>query len=510
MAIELRQQVKLAQQLVMTPQLQQAIKLLQLSRVELIDAIRQEIETNPVLDVVEADEPMAAGEIGAEAAEGTEAWDADQALSTLASSDQEKMPWEERALAETDWREMWEEDRRVAIQSYSYEEKELPDYDNFLSKSPGLADQLLWQLRLSRFEGKEREIGELIIGNLDPDGYLRVDLADIARDVGCDPETAEKVLERIQFFDPVGVAARDLRECLFIQIRHYRIQDPLVQEIVSSHLHLMERHQYQLIAKATGRDIAEVLAAVQVIVHLDPKPGRAYGNEETHYIVPDLYVTKIGDDYVVTLNDEGIPHLKISSYWREAQDRGLVGDDARQYIQEKLKSATWLMKSICQRQKTIQKVATSIFSFQKEFLDKGIFYLKPLILRDVAEDVGMHESTISRVTTNKYVHTPQGIFELKYFFGFGLARENGADIASHTVKERIKQIIQSEDVAHPYKDSQIAEILAKEDIRIARRTVAKYREQLRILPTSRRKRPDVALIRKTHPEEKETSDRGAL
>lgn len=491
MAVDLRQQVKLAQQLVMTPQLQQAIKLLQLSRVELIDVIRQEIETNPILDEASPGEPMSEG-AEAEPSSGAgeqEGWEAKPSLPALASSEEQKTPWEERALDENDWREMWEEDRKVSIQSFAYEEREAGGYDGLVARSEGLVEHLLWQIRLADFNEIERAVGMLIAGNLDGDGYLRMDLADIAAEAGADIGTAERVLARTQAMDPVGVGSRDLRECLLVQIEHYGIRDPLVRELVANHLHLIEKRQYQAIVKATGRGMEEILAAIDVITHLDPRPGRAYESDDIQYITPDLYVVKVGDEYVVSLNDEGIPRLRVSSYYRNAMEMGLADNDAKSYIQDKLKSATWLMKSIQQRQKTIQKVATSIFTFQREFLDKGIAYLKPLILKDVAEDVSMHESTISRVTTNKYVHTPQGIFELKYFFSSGLACENRADVASHTVKEKIRKIIQTEDPARPFNDGQIADLLAKEDIRIARRTVAKYREQIGILPTSRRKRP---------------------
>ena len=491
MALELRQNLKLTQQLVMTPQLQQAIKLLQLSRIELIETINQELEANPVLE--ETTEPITPTDDKASEDSGAEEWTEEQALSTLANtgSDEEKTPWEEKALQEQEWKEIWDNESHTRLPAYSFEEKELPNYDNILTQESDLTEHLLWQLRVSNLNEKEKEIACLIIGNLDQNGYLKATVEEIAEELKIEPEEVEKVLRQIQLFDPVGVAARDLKECLLIQIRHLGIEDSLVKVLVEEHLPLLERHNYQAIAKKTGAKIKEILNALDIIRQLDPRPGRAYSREHVQYIVPDIYVYKVDDEYVVTLNDEGMPRLRINSYYKEAVKNGMAPDDAKEFIQGKLKSAVWLIRSIHQRQRTIYKVTKSIVKFQREFLDKGVAYLKPLILRDVAEDVGMHESTISRVTTNKYVHTPQGIFELKFFFSVGLRRNDGVDVATQSVKERIKQLIQSEDPTKPYSDKQIADILAKDDIRIARRTVAKYRDLMGILPSSRRKRPAV-------------------
>ncbi len=489
MALELRQNLKLTQQLVMTPQLQQAIKLLQLSRIELIETINQELEANPVLE--EATEASPGKEEKASEETVVDEWTEEQALSTLApsSSEEEKTPWDEKALQEQEWKELWDQDQRSSLPAYSFEEKELPNYENILSQESDLTEHLLWQLRVSNLTEEDREIACLIIGNLDQNGYLKATLEEIAQEASTDIDNVERVLRQVQLFDPVGVAARDLKECLLIQIRHLGIENSLVKVLVEDYLPQLERHNYQAIVKKTGATMEEVLSAVDVIRQLDPRPGRAYSREHVQYIVPDIYVYKVDDEYVVSLNDEGMPRLRINSYYKEAVKNGMAPDDAKEFIQGKLKSAVWLIRSIHQRQRTIYKVTKSIVKFQREFLDKGVAYLKPLILRDVAEDVGMHESTISRVTTNKYVHTPQGIFELKFFFSVGLRRNDGVDVATQSVKERIKQLIQSEDPTKPYSDKQIADILAKDDIRIARRTVAKYRDLMGILPSSRRKRP---------------------
>ncbi len=492
MALELRQNLKLTQQLVMTPQLQQAIKLLQLSRLELIETINQELEANPVLEEVTAGELDQQHErSGDSGAAETQEW-GQETVPELASSEDAKTPWDKEAVKETNWQEVWDDEYRRALPSYSFEEKEAPNYENIVASSSDLPDHLIWQLQMSDLDENQRHIAQHIIGNLDKDGYLKATVQEIAEACSASDEDVEAVLSRVQEFDPVGVAARDLRECLLIQIRHLGIDDPLVQELVSEHLHQVELHNYQQIAKATGRSPEEVVQAIEVIKSLEPRPGRAFSSEATQYVVPDIYVYKVDDEYVVSLNEEEMPNLRISPYYKEAVKNGKAPDEAREFIQEKMKSALWLIKSIHQRKKTIFKVTQSIVKFQREFLDKGIAYLKPLVLRDVAEDVGMHESTISRVTSNKYVHTPQGIFELKYFFSTGLPRRDGApEVASQSVKEKIKRLIESEDPVKPYSDKQIVEILAKDNIKIARRTVAKYRDLMGILPSSRRKRPKV-------------------
>ncbi len=489
MALELKQNLKLTQQLVMTPQLQQAIKLLQLSRLELIETINQELETNPLLEESSTADLEHAGKTDSK---DQEEWGAQESVPELAASEAEKTPWEKEAIKETNWQEVWDDEYRRALPSYSFEEKEMPNYENLVSSKSDLKDHLTWQLQMSDLSEEERRIAGLIIGNLDRDGYLKATIEEIAEDAKAEPEEVERVLRRVQEFDPVGVAARDLRECLLIQINHLGIEDPLVKELVSRHLHQVELHNYQQIAKATGRSAEDVVKAIDVIKSLEPRPGRAYSSEEVQYIVPDIYVYKVGDEYVVALNEEDLPNLRINSYYKDAAKNGNVSKKAKEFIQEKMKSAQWLIKSIHQRKKTIYKVTQSIVKFQREFLEKGITHLKPMVLKDVAEDVGMHESTISRVTSNKYVHTPQGIFELKFFFSTGLPRNDGSkDVAAQSVKERIRRLIESEDPTKPFSDKQIVEILAKDNIKIARRTVAKYRDLMGILPSSRRKRPKV-------------------
>ena len=492
MALELRQHLKLTQQLVMTPQLQQAIKLLQLSRVELIEAIDQEMEINPVLEESESEDAQSSDDSGqSKSTQGEKPDETEGQMPTLASSDLEEIPWEDKAIQEMDWKHLWDEESRVTLPSYSFEQKEAPNYENILTSTTDLTEHLMWQFQMSRFNDTERQIGCLIMGNLDKNGYLKVTAEEIAKDIGCTSEAVENVLKRVHVFDPVGIAARDLRECLLIQLNHQGINDPLIRGLIMEHLGNIERHNYQAIAKDTGCSMEDIVKAIDVITELEPRPGQYYSNEHIQYIVPDLYIYKVDDEYVISLNDEGMPRLRISPFYRDAIKNGIAQHSAKDFIQEKLKSAIWLIRSIHQRQKTVYKVTKSIIKFQRDFLDKGIIHIKPLILKDVADDVDMHESTVSRVTTNKYAHTPQGIIELKFFFSSGLHRKNGCDVATRSIKELIRQMIQEEDLTRPYSDNQIMDLLARDNITIARRTVAKYRDIMGILPSSRRKRPVV-------------------
>ncbi len=479
MALELRQNLKLTQQLVMTPQLQQAIKLLQLSRLELIETIQQEMETNPILEDIA---------IGTESTnkESSE----ENVIPTLSSvPENQKTPWEEKAVAEQDWKDIYDEDRKVAIKSYSFEEKEDVNYENFISKAPDLIDHLLWQLRLSLLSDRELHIGEFIIGNINPEGYLDATNEELLDKTSATPEEIEKVLGIIHYFDPVGIGARDLKECLFIQAKHYGGYTPLIIDIINNYLHDIEKNNYAVIVKNTKATPKELEDAIHFIKSLDPKPGRNYSNDQVNYIVPDLYVYKQDNEYVISFNEEGIPNLGLSKYYKMIVENNELKNDAKVYLKDKMKSAEWLIKSIQQRKNTLFKITKSIMKFQRDFLEKGVEYMHPLVLRDVAEDVELHESTVSRSTTNKYVHTPRGIFELKYFFSTGIKSKNGSDVSAETVKQRIKTLIQNEKPEKPLKDTDIEKILAEKDVIIARRTIAKYREQMGILPTSRRKKP---------------------
>ncbi|MFQ5902877.1 MAG: RNA polymerase factor sigma-54, partial [Candidatus Binatia bacterium] len=365
-----------------------------------------------------------------------------------------------------------------------------PSWENTLTKKTSLEDHLVWQLRLSRLTEREETVGLYIIGNLDESGYLTLPLEEVCRVTGASPEEAEGVLKRIQLFDPVGVAARDLRECLLVQLESLDLGESLAARIVSDHLSQLETKRYEKLARELGVSVEEVGAASHLIGSLEPKPAHGFEEEEVRTILPDVSVEKIGDEYVVILNDEGVPRLRISPLYRQMVGQG--GEEekqAKQYLQEKVRAATWLIKSIHQRQQTLYRVTQSIFKFQGDFLDHGVSHLKPMVLRDVAGDIGMHESTVSRATASKYVHTPQGLFELKFFFQSGLKAGDGEDMASESVKNKIRSIISTEDPKKPYSDQHIAGLLGQEAIDIARRTVAKYREAMGILPSSKRRQP---------------------
>jgi len=493
MSIEIKQHLKLSQQLVMTPQLQQAIKLLQLSRMELVDMVHEEMMENPVLeDSIETSAEQQKQREDFDAPGDAEARIEGAGETELAPIDTTKMEREPEvktdgaAVNEIDW-ENYLDNYTMAppMPAYRGNSDELPSLESTLTKRSSLFDHLLWQLKLTSMNDEEQAVGMLIIGNLDPDGYLKdPPLSDIAADSRVSLEYAEDVLKKVQKLDPVGVAARTLEECLLIQADHLALDDELVIAIIKGHLGNLEKKNYPAIARDLKEPLEEIYEAAKAVMELDPRPGRQYSADEPHYITPDVYVHKVGDKFFVVPNDDGLPKLKISSFYRTA----LSGSpQAREYIQDKLRSAQWLIRSIQQRQRTIVKVTESIIKFQREFFEKGVAYLKPLILRDVAEDISMHESTISRVTTNKYIHTPQGLFELKYFFNSGISRVDGDEVASEAVKNKIKAIIGAEDAKHPHSDQKIVELLRDQNIDIARRTVAKYREQLGILSSSKRK-----------------------
>jgi len=478
MAIEMRQQMKLTQQLVMTPQLQQAIKLLQLSRLELQDLVQQELEENPILEeTVEQESLKEVEQVEIQEREPETLKEGDSFKEVTAGSD---------TIKEMDWDSYLDGYNYSSGEQYS-DDEDRPSFENLLTKKGTLVDHLMWQLNLSKFEQEDIGIAVEIIGNIDEDGYLRTTVEDLARSSDSSYETVENVLKRVQDFDPPGVAARNLRECLLIQVQQLGMQGGVVDQILRDHLKDLETRRYKQISKALGISLQDILDAAKIISGLDPKPGHMFAHDDVQYISPDIFVFKVGDDYVVTLNDEGLPALRINPYYTDVKFKEL-DSGTEEYVSDKMRAAIWLIKSIHQRQRTIFKAAKSIVKFQREFFEKGIEYLRPLVLRDVAEDIGMHESTISRVTTNKYMHTPQGIFEMKYFFNSAISITGGDFIASESVKRKIKELIESEDQKKPLSDQTLAEMLAAGNINIARRTVTKYREMLRLGSSSERKR----------------------
>ncbi len=476
MALEQKLHLKLSQKLIMTPSLQQAIKLLQLSKLELQEVLNQELLENPLLEET-------AEEAKPEEAEPTADQKADEEAE-VKPEDKEK-----DAFDEIDYDAYFQDYIEYGYNPRMSEEHEEFPIENTLTRPPDLSDHLTWQLNMSDASPRIKEIVSFIIGNIDEDGYLRANVEEIRTAVKCEEAEAEQALSVIQSFDPIGVGARDLRECLLLQLRHLDVDNPMVETIIRDHWDaFMNRHFVQL-ARGLGLEMKELEAIVEVIKRLDPKPGRKYSNERAIYVEPDVYVQKVGDEYVILLNEDGMPKLRINGSYRSM----LASMDSKQdgetvnYIKDKIRSAVWLIKSLDQRQRTIYKVAESIIKHQKEFLEKGIDFLRPLVLRDVADDIQMHESTVSRVVSNKYMHTPRGLFLMKYFFHSGIDSDYGEDISSLTVKKKIQGFIDAEDPRKPLSDSKIMKILNDEGINIARRTVAKYRDELNIPSSTDRK-----------------------
>jgi RNA polymerase sigma-54 factor len=489
MAIEIKQQLKLSQQLVMTPQLQQAIKLLQLSRLELVNLVQQELQENPVLeDTLEGEEAPAPAESGESERAEPEVEAAEPPVADAATVAPEREPTDAEKIADLDWQSYMDAYPQTGLAG-GREDDERRSLESTLTRRASLTDHLDWQLQLSSaFDDEERRAAEHVLGNLDDDGYLQASVEEIAADAGFPVESVAAALAKVQAFDPPGVAARDLRECLLLQLRPLGIDDPLVRTLIEDHLPALQRRDFRGISRTLGLSIEELAAAARIIGRLEPKPGRAFGGDDPIYITPDIYVYKIGDEFHILLNEDGLPKLRINNLYRDVLQRGSgAAKDTKDYVQEKVRSALWLIKSIHQRQRTIYKVMQSIIKHQREFFERGVNFLKPLNLRDVADDIEMHESTVSRVTTNKYVHTPQGIFELKYFFNSSISRVDGDAVASEAVKERIRKIIGAEDPRRPLSDQRIAEMLKAANIDIARRTVTKYREAMNILSSTQRR-----------------------
>ena len=464
----------------MTPQLQQAIRLLQLSRLELSEIVQQEILENPVLD--EYATPDSETEFSIDQPE-------DPNTPPESSSDKEE---EINTLSIPkdigEWESYMESSQSLPYQAR--EELERPSFEAMLTSPDTLQEHLMWQLRMTRLTEVEVRAGEIIVGNLDDNGYLETPLEEILQPLGPEIEAAgSRALDVIQQLDPPGVGARDLVECLLIQIRLLGLDNPLVEQLVSEHLNDVAKGDVDTIVRQTEAARAEVLQAMDVLKALEPKPGRPFGGTESIYVTPDVFLFKMGDEWSIMLNDDGMPKLRISGFYRELLKHGssMKAED-KEFLMEKIRSASWLIKSIDQRQRTIYRVTKSILEKQMAFFERDIRYLKPMVLRDVADDIGVHESTVSRVTTQKYVHCPHGLFELKFFFNPGIQTLSGEMMASESVRAKIRDLIGAEDTVKPLSDQAISQMLRLEGIDIARRTVAKYRESMKLLPSSRRKK----------------------
>ena len=470
---------RMSQRVVMTPLLQQAIHLLQLSTLELKEVVEQELRENPLLEEVQAENEPVAEVPGPETADlqppPSESPQAKE-QSTVDGERSDDLPFDlTQAMFD-------QPEERTPV---STEERDDLPFENLGRTETSLTDHLMEQLRMITDDPVLLALGESIIGNLDEDGYLRAETAEIAEQLGRPVDEVDKALLLVQSFDPSGVAARSIQECLLLQLRADSEPDPISVEIVEKHMDDLERRRYPEIARALKQPLDRIMESVEEIQGLEPKPGRRFVVSDSRYIAPDVTLQKIGDDYVVVLNDEGLPRLRVNSLYRSLL-RGSAGED-KQFVEQKLRSALWLIKSVEQRQRTIRKVATSLVKFQRDFFDRGLAHLRPLALRDVGEDIGMHESTISRVTTNKYIQTPQGLYELKWFFHSGIASNNGDVVSSVSVKKTIQDLVAGEDAAKPYSDQDIAKTLHAQGLTIARRTVAKYREELGISPSHQRR-----------------------
>ena len=484
MALEQKLSLKLSQRLVMTPALQQAIKLLQMSTLELREEIATELQENPALEEsLEQD--------GNEAAEQPPTQTADGAAEQPSPSESDS--GERDSLSEIDLEYMLQNyyDGGATTPRGSYEARADDRlWETNLTRPPDLSAHLLEQLTLAITGAVDDEIGRTIIGNLDSHGYLQASMDELVAMTDHDPADIQRVLGVVQGFDPAGVGARDLRECLLIQLRRLDLEDTPAAAMVEEHLDLLQTRRYEDLAHRLDLSPAQLREQMETLRRLDPHPGDRFSPSTTQAVTPDVMVVKLGDEYQVILNDDGFPRLRVSRYCRNILKGGAgASKDDREFVRQKLNAAVRLIKSIEERQRTIYKVACSIVRQQRPFLDQGINAIRPLVLRDVAEDVGVHESTVSRVVNNKYMHTPNGIFEMRFFFHSGLTNMSGEDISSLTVKESIRHIVDGEDSRHPLSDSAIAKILMQqEQIPIARRTVAKYREELRIPASTLRRR----------------------
>jgi RNA polymerase sigma-54 factor len=488
MALEQRLTLRQTLQLRMTPQLRQAIKILQLSRPELETMLNEELLQNPVLEEADSIENRT---------DGTESRTGDVEKSE-SEAGEDSAPERERehevdGLGDVDMREYLERysgDIHGSVGAGSDRDDNRERLlENTANSEEDLVHSLLDQLALLLCNEDERRLAALIIQNLDESGYM-----------GCPPEelafiaesSVEEILEArevVQELEPVGCGSLDLADCLHFQLRLYGYEeDDYVLQVVGSHMADLEASRYDKIARDLGTSVDEIVECHRILRSLNPRPGAVLSRDETRYVTPDVYILRVGEEFEVILNDEALPRLQVSTYYRSSLKDGALAGDARSYVQEKVRAATWLIRSIEQRQRTLRKVTESIVSHQRRFLIDGVQHLKPMVLKDVANDIGMHESTVSRATSGKYVHTPQGLFELKYFFTSSLRSSDGGEVSSESVKQQIHDLIRNEDPRKPYSDQYICEYLSRQNIDIARRTVAKYRESMGILSSSKRRK----------------------
>jgi len=474
------------QKLILAPALQQAIKLLALTNLELIEVIDEELSENPMIELEEEDLEKGEKDTSAGAEAGQEA-----------KPSEEPEPGRENPEAEAPRQDADGLDVEAGFQDYLddgfrpnfSEKREAISLENTLSRSPSLWDHLSWQAALTFFDETEREIAQFIIGNINEDGYLGSSVEEIARLCRAAPDKVDRIREKIKTFDPVGAGSLDLKEALLAQMDHLEVKDDIARTIVHDHLPLLEKSDFSHLARALDIPPQDVKYHIELIKSLDPAPGRKYSEEKTSYVVPDIIVTKEADEWTVRLNDEGLPRLRISGYYKQLLAKAALNQpEASRFLKDRLKKAIWFLRSLDQRNRTTWRVAKFIVNQQKDFFEKGLDFIKPLTLIEIAQEVGVHESTVGRVVANKYMMTPRGVYSLKYFFHKSLQGDFGEDVSSLKVKEKIRKLVEQEDKNNPLSDIEIGDILARENLKIARRTVAKYRKQLKIVPSHIRKR----------------------
>jgi RNA polymerase sigma-54 factor len=481
MAVKLNQRLAQTQNLMMTPQLQQAIKLLTLTHLEMTNVIAEEMVENPMLEELGGDDSK-----NMEEDYKLEKLEGDHREATSDNFDEPGVVQKD----DFDWQsyvESFDSNSATPPSMATQDFDEMPNYENIVSRGQSLPEHLEWQMKMDDFTEDEIEFATIIIHNINDDGYLEVEFDELIAESDLEREDAEYILSKVQRLDPVGCGSRDLVECLLVQAKVQEERSPLLERLIRDHLEDLQKKDFKTITKALGVSEEQVKDTAMLLQNFHPKPGRLVSNNDTHYVVPDIYVKQVGGEFVVQVNDEGVPRLRISQLYKDMLKQG-ADPKAQEYVQDKLRSAMWLIKSIQNRQRTINKVAKAIVAQQQDFFKKGPKYLKPMVLKNIAQEIGMHESTVSRVTTNKYMHTPIGLFELKYFFNTGVGgKDGGVDISSQVLKLKIKELCDNENPKKPLSDQKIAELLSREDVKVARRTVAKYREMLGILSSSKRK-----------------------
>ena len=474
----LHQVQKLSLQQILAPQLQQSLHLLQVPTLELCSLVQEELQQNPLLEELPKDEHRV--EVEPSADEGPK----DEADAKPETDFKEE--FEVLSKLDEEWREYFSQTSSFHGRSVQQEEQRQHFFDSIVQQE-SLQQHLLEQLNYVTIPDDQRKVAELIIGSINDDGYLLTPIEELAVSTGRSLEQLQQALDLVQTFHPVGVGARNLKECLLIQLDRLGKAESIEAVVVNQHLDDLGRKRYPEIARAMGLSVEQVQQIANFISTLEPKPGRMFSTEQQQYVSPDVVIQRVEGEYVVLLNNEQIPHLRISNTYKDLMATAEKSSEARDYIREKIRAGKFLIKSIYQRQQTIYNIAKVIVERQVEFLDKGIAHLKPLTMAQVADVVGVHETTVSRAVANKYVQTPQGLFEMKYFFTPGFETAGGGSMSNTSVKEQISKLIEREDPTKPLSDQEIVAILKEQGIPIARRTVAKYRNELNILPSNLRK-----------------------